>query len=199
MAEQDAITVALISAQVEETTHLWAPFDAITFTPHVLNEIFGDGRALFAFGTLNSRPAYWIVRADSSWTSDSDYGEEPPEDAINFADKSEEILCALEEEFGRASCGCEYEYNSAGRPYDPETGRLLSRSEIEYPVVNTGGGWHWGRLDWPDLPGIDFVPHPLHPRVRILAASPTASGTGDKGAFEALAEFQSPLQNAGGA
>ena len=163
------VTELLVSAQVPLRHYLWVPKDAITFTPHVLSYVFGDGRALFAFGTINSRPAYWIVRGDSSWTVEYDNGAEPSDNALEFGDISEEVLWELESEFGSASLGHDFEYNSAGSPYCPETGRLISEADIRYPRVNTGGGWHWCRLDWPDLPGIELVPHFLHPEVRVLA------------------------------
>lgn len=167
--ECDPITAALRAAQKPRTDYLWTPSHTITFTPRVLTEIFGDGRALFYFGTLNSRPAYWLVRGDSRWTCDLDWGADPPDGAEDFRDHDEEILCALEEEFGSAESGEDYLYNRAGRPYHPETGQFLSQEEINYPTVNTGGGWHWGREDWPDMPGVQFVPHPLHPDVRLIA------------------------------
>lgn len=165
MTHSTDITRMLQAAQMPVTAQLWTPADAITFTPQVLTKVFGDGRALFSFGTLISRPAYWIVRADSGWTS----GDEHDPDAELFAEHSEEVLLALEEEFGHAECGREYSYNSSGRPYDRETGRFLSQDEINYPVVNARGGWHWGRLDWPKLPGLRFVRHRLDTDVRVLA------------------------------
>lgn len=170
MGERNLVSAALQSTQVPISRYLWVPADAIIFTPQVLDEPLGDGRALFAFGTINSRPAYWIVRGDSSWSVESDYGEMAPDETIDFGERSEEVLCALEEQFGRAGWPEEYEYNSVGKPYDVETGRLIAWSDITYPVVNTGGGWHWGRLDWPDLADHEFVAHPLHPTVRLLVA-----------------------------
>ena len=168
----DPITESLRAAQKPLERYLWVPADAITFTPHVLSKTYGDGRALFGVGTINSRPAFWIVRGDSSWTSGMDYGEDAPEGAPDFGDIWDEIICDLEEEFGRAECGTDYEWDgdtivewSDGAP----TGDTLTEADISFPTVNYGGGGHWFRLDWPDLEGLGFTPHPLHPRVRLLA------------------------------
>lgn len=52
--------------------YLWTPADAITFVPRVLPTIYGDGRALFTIATINQRPAYWVIRACSTWGSGLD-------------------------------------------------------------------------------------------------------------------------------
>ena len=46
---------------------VWAPEDAITFTPPLSDVVYGDGGGLFASTTMNDRPAFWAVRGDSSW------------------------------------------------------------------------------------------------------------------------------------
>ncbi len=165
----DPVTELLRAAQRPPNRYLWVPSDAITFTPSVCSEVFGDGRALFAFGTINSRPAYWIVRGDSKWTCGYDYGADASDGSPDIGEFSDDILEALEDEFGSAECGYDFDYNASGRPIHCETKRFLPESSIRYPHVNYGGGCHWGRLDWPDLAGVNLVPHPLHPRVRILA------------------------------
>lgn len=156
------------------TRYLWTPADAITFTPQVLKQPFGDGRALFAIGTINSRPAYWIVAGDSAW----ECGRDPnaPDDAPYIAEEIEDILLALEAQFGSADlacpCGCcDYEW-SGNRLRCPRTGRFLSERDIRFPTVNYGGGCHWCRIDWPDEIALPMQPHPYDGRTKILARTP---------------------------
>ncbi|WP_395454653.1 hypothetical protein ACHMW5_13375 [Azospirillum melinis] len=171
-----AITDALKAAQKPITASLWGNGPGITFVPQVLPHIFGDGRALFYFGTINSRPAYWLVRGDSRWTCDMDYGPEAPDGCKDFRDNIDEVLSSLEDEFGRAENGHDFIYGADGKPHDPETGKFLPWRTITYPVVNYGGGSYWGREDWPDLPGVEFAPHPFHPDVRIIATLEASHG-----------------------
>jgi hypothetical protein len=151
------------------------PDDAITFTPHVLSKVYGDGRALFGMGTLNSRPAYWVIRGCSSWTTDSD--RDKPYEATNFVEMADEILFDLEEEFGSVRCGTDYEFNSMGRPYCLESGRFLAERHIGYPTVDSEDGCHWHREDWPDLDGVPLQPHPFALRVRILGQMAERGGS----------------------
>lgn len=162
----DAITEKLIGAQHPVRDWLWIEKDAITFTPQVLHEKFGDGRALFKLASINSRPAYWIIRGDSSW-SVLDY--DAPGDAVDFGEQTDEISFALEDEFGRANCGEDFHWEG-DKIIDEETGEELTESDISYPVVNWGGGCSWCRMDWPDLEGVELMPHPFNQRYRILAA-----------------------------
>lgn len=165
--KRDRIHEALKAAQKPLTRHLWAPADAITFTPRVSNSIYGDGRALFAFGTINSRPAYWIIRGCSTWTIDMD--RTAPDNSVNIVEFIDEILSDLESEFGSADDeGYEWYGN---RLRSTETGRFMSYADISYPVVNYGCGCHWGRLDWPDLPRVKLEPHPFDRSYTILALS----------------------------
>lgn len=164
----------LQSLQKPLKRHLWVPADAIVFTPQVLQRTFGDGRALFGVGTINSRPAYWIVAGDSSWETCRD--RNAPRDAPPIAEQIDEIVLALEEEFGAAHnacpCGCgEYEW-SGGRYRCPRTGQFLSERDIHFPTVNYGGGCHWFRMDWPDELGVVTCVHPYDGETKILALAP---------------------------
>lgn len=147
--------------------------DAISFTPPLSPKIYGDGRALFTIGTLNQRPAYWIIRGDSHWTSGLDFGAEPPDGALEFVDVVDGIITDLEEEFGSARCG----YCGAGLshytqddPPDCSKEGCPAKDDLEagcgWPSVDDNGGCHWGRLAWPA--GFDVEPHPLHPSTTIL-------------------------------
>jgi hypothetical protein len=150
--------------------HLWVPEDAITFTPEVLETQFGDGRALFQITTINNRPAYWIVRVCSTWSSEFDYASSDEGD--DFAEHVDEVIDAIEEEFGTTRY---YEMNARGDWIDEETKRFIPRKWTEYPVIDADMGCSWGRLDWPDLPGASFVPHPLDASVRILRQGSTSN------------------------
>ena len=162
-----AITAALQSAQLPVTKHLYTPEHSVAFVPQVLPEVFGDGRALFAFSTINTRPAYWIIRGDSGWATCFDAPGGGGKDFGNFVDP---VLEALEEHFGVAELGEHFERDCDGRAIDPQTGALLAEAEVSYPVVNYGCGCFWSRLDWPALKGVDFDAHPLGARVKVLAA-----------------------------
>jgi len=158
------ITRKLRAAQKPLTRYLWTPSDAITFTPRVLTKTYGDGRALFGVGTINSRPAYWIIRGCSTWSSGLDCDH--PDDATDITEHIDEIVTDLESEFGRAECGYEYEWEG-DRIRCKESGRFLSYADISYPVVNYNGGAHWFRLDWPK--SVKTVKHQFA-RATILAS-----------------------------
>lgn len=160
----DAITNFLRAAQVPIRRCLWTDADAITFTPAVLEQTFGDGRALFALTTINNRPAFWIVRGDSTWSTGDDYLA--PDNAPCFGDWEhlDPVMSAIEEEFGSTSC---YERNINGVWIDSETKRFIPHKWTDYPVLNDEIGCSWWRLDWPDLEGVAFEPHPFA-RCRII-------------------------------
>lgn len=166
----DPVHQALKAAQKPLTRYLWTPADAITFTPHVSDSIYGDGRALFGLGTINSRPAYWIVRGCSTWSlAEGD----APDDAPEIGEFIDEITMDLGYEFGDAD---DEPYEWIGnRLRSIETKRFMSYASISYPVLNYGGGSHWFRLDWPELRGVQFVQHPWAHR-NILGPRHSAPG-----------------------
>jgi hypothetical protein len=99
-------------------------------TPRLCDKIFGDGRQLVGFEPLEARPAYYIVRVDSTWDL-SNWSRS--EDV--FADHVEEIWDALEERFGCA------------RYYDDSPQRLNPRP---FPAVTSDSGVAWFRMKWPE-------------------------------------------------
>lgn len=156
----DNIHMALARAvEKRERAHLWTPADAITFVPRLLPTIYGDGRALFTIATINQRPAYWIIRACSTWGSGMDREESTGPD---FAEMTDDILTALEDAFGNGRCG--YSGNSL---FWPQKERIQickceecsDRHIAKWPEVDGCGGCSWGRMDWP--PGFDVVKSPL--------------------------------------
>lgn len=165
--KRDPMRKKLQAFQKPLTRHLWTPADAITFTPQVSGTVYGDGLALFGIGTINSRPAYWIIRGCSSWAIGRDMLA--PCDAAEIVEHIDEITFDLEAEFGRAECGETFDWvENSNRIRDRETGRFISYSEISYPVFNYGGGCHWFRMDWPQLSGVKLVTHPFDGRTKIV-------------------------------
>ncbi len=63
------------------------------FTPRLIGEVFGNVKKLIWISGLNTRPAFWVVRVDSSWSQET-------EESDLFFDHLEEIYQAIEGEFG---------------------------------------------------------------------------------------------------
>ena len=159
-ADNDAIHAKLRRAiEKRQRAYLWTPADEITFVPRVLPVIYGDGRALFMLATTNQRPAYWVIRACSTWGSGLDTKTAPGPDFVDFTD---EILTDLEAAFGDGRCG--YSGNSL---FWPRRDRLRhcqcdecsDRFVARWPMVDGCGGCSWSRIDWPQ--GFPTVPNPL--------------------------------------
>ncbi len=150
-----------------ERAYLWVPSDAITFVPRLLPTIYGDGRALFTITTINQRPAYWVIRACSTWGCGLDREDSAGPD---FAEMTDEIMTELEDAFGRGRCG--YSGNSL---FWPKKHRLRNckceecsdRFKARWPMVDDDGGCSWSRTDWPA--GFQTVPNPLSRRGNLLA------------------------------
>lgn len=139
------------------TSYLWVPTQPVTFVPYVSPYIYGDGRALFALATINQRPAHWIIRACSTWSSGFDAGGDGPD----FAEFTDEILTDLEEAFGTGRCG--YSGNSLFFPRrermrDCKCEECSERWRAKWPMVDGAGGCSWSRRDWPA--SFDTVPNP---------------------------------------
>lgn len=153
-----------------ERAYLWTPADSITFVPRVLPKVYGDGRALFTIATINQRPAYWIIRACSSWGSGFDREDSSGPD---FAEMTDDILTDLEEAFGNGRCG--YSGNSLFQPKKYRTQSCQcedcvdGRFRARWPMVDGSGGCSWSRMDWPE--GFRTVPNPLSWRGNLLAQS----------------------------
>lgn len=162
----DTVHQRLVAAiEVPERSYLWTPAHTIEFTPRVLPRIFGDGRALFTLATINQRPAYWVVRACSTWGCGMDREDSTGPD---FGEMSDEVLTELEEAFGNGRCG--YEGSSL---FWPKSERSCECEECQdeyvarWPEVDGYGGCSWSRLDWPE--GFETVPNPLYWRGNLLA------------------------------
>lgn len=138
----DQIHEALKAAiEVETTGHLWG--QPSTFVPVVCSRIFGDGRALLALIPLNTRPAYYVVRIDSTWR----LGDEEAPGAPDLWDFIDDIELAVEAEFGDA---CEED--------EDEPNEELPR---EWPAYNGNSGCGWARMDWPASVPAELDPHPF--------------------------------------
>lgn len=136
----DAGELSLLRKAIEkrQRAHLWIPADAITFIPRVLPMVYGDGRRLFALSTINQRPAYWVIRADSE---------------VYFGEFADEVLTDLEGEFGNGRCG--YRGNNLfhsrrERMKYCKCDDCSARGVAKWPMVDGDGGCSWGRVRWPD-------------------------------------------------
>lgn len=154
------------AVEKRERAYLWTPADAISFVPYLLPTIYGDGRALFTIGTINQRPAYWIIRACSTWGTGSDTGDARGPD---FGEMTDDILTALEDAFGNGRCG--YSGNSLFMPKrerikDCKCEECTDRYRARWPMVDGNGGCHWSWMDWPS--GFRTVKNPLSWRGNLL-------------------------------
>lgn len=75
--------------------------------PALVSQIFGDGGQVIGFESFDTRPDYYLVRVDSSW-SERNCGKDPICNHIN------EIITAIECDFG--SHRDEYKHDN-GRTY----------------------------------------------------------------------------------
>lgn len=145
-AEGDAAHEALRRVVCVPTrSSLWGV--EVEFTPALSSTIWGDGRTLLYVGTCNQRPRYWVVRIDSSWAVA--YDCRAPDAAMDVRDVAEDILCAIEDEFGRWDDD------------DDDDGD-------QWPAAS-GEGCHWGRMEWPADCGLATVPHPWSWKGNLLA------------------------------
>jgi hypothetical protein len=119
---------------------LWVPEDAVTFVPGVCDTIYGDGRALFRVTTMNSRPAFYVIRGDSRWSVQDGL----PNASADFVDVVNRIYDDLETQFGSAELDWEED--------DPA---LLEAGSYPWPAFDARDGSSWGRMDWPKIPGIE--------------------------------------------
>lgn len=147
-ADGDPIHAQLRAAlERRQSRHLWVPADAITFTPRLLPFVYGDGRALYGITTINQRPAYWIVRACSTWC-ESNWGDSP-----TFGEFTDDILTDLEDAFGTARCG--YSGSSLLLPRRErvqfcQCEECTDRLVAKWPMVDAEGGCAWWRMPWPE-------------------------------------------------
>jgi hypothetical protein len=121
-----------------QRAYLWGEY--CVFKPVLLKKFWGDGLQFIYFGSIDNRPKWWIARVDSKTNLEAD--------EFNY----EEILCAIEDEFGRApeeGYLTREEFNKikkSGRllfDYENYTDYQQSR---KYPVIEWTMGGHWGTI-----------------------------------------------------
>lgn len=167
-ASKEGLHIKLCKAlERRERAYLWTPADTISFIPRVLPTVYGDGRALFTLATINQRPAYWIIRACSTWGCGMDRETSPGPD---FAEWTDEILTDLEMAFGDGRCG--YSGNSLfwskrERMKDCKCEQCTEEPVARWPMVDGSGGCSWSRMDWPK--GFPTVESPLSRYGNLLA------------------------------
>lgn len=164
----DAIHTKLRRAiEKRQRSYLWTPSNTIIFVPRLLPTIYGDGKALFTIATINQRPAYWVVRACSTWGCGLDRDDAAGPD---FAEMTDDIMTDIEDTFGRGRCG--YSGNSLFWPRKDriqycQCEECADRRVSRWPEVDDNGGCSWSRIDWPR--GFDTVPNPLSWQGNLLA------------------------------
>ncbi len=119
-----AVEMERLRARVErrQSAYLW---DQKYFvTPRLVDQVFGDGKKIIHLAGINTRPAYWVVRIDSQWST-SNYDPSPC-----LRDWLEEIYQAIEGQFGTG---------------EKEDGSLYARSKFP-SACNLGAGCAWGEF-----------------------------------------------------
>lgn len=119
-----------LKARVERRhrTTFWARTYVIK--PRLIDAVLGDGKKLLSVVPLNTRPNYYVIRVDSNWsTSNWDDGE-------TVGQHIEEILEAIEEQFGRAWYDDDPPQRKYGRPF---------------PALNDEVGVGWGEFRPPNV------------------------------------------------
>lgn len=120
-AEEDARLRGLIERR--QVAYLWGRRCFVT--PRLVSEIFGDGKKMVWLSGINIRPAYWVVRVDSSWNLDN--CDDPP----TLSDHLEDIYQSIEAEFGTG---------------EKEDGALYA--DARFPqACHIGDGCSWGEYE----------------------------------------------------
>ena len=127
--------------EAEQDGYLWGEHYRIT--PALLPWFYGDGEALFALTTINSRPWFYVIRGDSSWRVETDRTNRTGPD---FRDLCDDIIEDLREVFGNGDL-CEI-CDADDRDHD--------ECECQpWPAVDATDGCSWSRCDdW-------FAPAPM--------------------------------------
>lgn len=82
-------------------------------TPELIHEAVGDGRQILCVEPLSTRPHYYVLLVDSSWTN------------ANVGEHAEELLTTIEDQCGN---------------YEDEE---YQTHEPDWPVLDTSCGWSW--------------------------------------------------------
>jgi hypothetical protein len=110
-----------------QAAHLWGQKRFIT--PRLLDHVFGDGKKMIWLSGINTRPAYWVVRIDSSWCLDNcehDDGKlKHPREWL------EDVYQAIEEEFGTG---------------EKDDGSLYANARFPQ-ACDLGSGTSWGQYE----------------------------------------------------
>ena len=117
-----ATTLLRLTIERRQAGYLWG--QRHFFTPRLLDEVFGDGGKLIWISGINTRPAFWVVRVDSSWSLDN-CGKPPV-----LADHLESIYQAIEGEYGTG---------------EKEDGSLYAKAQFP-EACDLGSGCEWGDL-----------------------------------------------------
>jgi len=98
-------------------------------TPRLLTKVFGDGKKAIWLSSINIRPAYWVVRIDSSWCIENCW--HPKKDVKEPRDWLEDVYQAIEEEFGTGEKADGSLYAHARFPQACDLGSGTSWGEYE--------------------------------------------------------------------
>lgn len=120
--------------------HFWG--NEHNITPTVAKEYCGDGRQLLWFQPLNTRPDYYLIRIDSSWTVDSS------DEWYKRLD--EDILEALIDEFSEKEREREYlAEDLRERGIEPDgwnTDLAGNEKRLGFPVLSLDSGYGWDSI-----------------------------------------------------
>jgi hypothetical protein len=86
---------------------------------------------------MNTRPNYYVIRVDSSWSKDQ------------MGEHIDDVLSALEEEFGPAYTDAEDPDDFDGDDPDDAEPEERERVHHDFPALNDEVGVSWGRYEWP--------------------------------------------------
>lgn len=135
--EEEGLTLRQL-VEMPEMASLWGQAQLVH--PVLIDQVFGDGLQLIGFTTLNSRPAYYVLRGHSGWELNNQKwcAADPILDHIC------EIYEAIEAEWGNAYCGeCNERYDNnecSGCEGIPE-------SDGAFPALDAEGGCSWFAYD----------------------------------------------------
>lgn len=105
----------------ERAVHFWGRKYFIT--PRLVDQVFGDGKQLIYFATMDHRPNRYIVRVDSGWNLP----------AGDLHDHTDDIEDAIVDQFGRQETAKDY------FPMFPEYPSGTFWGVIEWPKTRAEG------------------------------------------------------------
>ena len=103
-------------------------------TPTVVHTVFGDGGSVVTLNPANSRPDYYVILADSSFTCFQDF--------LRFMAENEElVLQAIEEDYGNVD---DQQYDEDGNEIETPDDDWWEDGEMP---LNIGSGYTTGYFD----------------------------------------------------